>query len=1271
MSQLPPEIQANLPASQTELAILAWVDELTGLYNRRFFMRFLPVEIKKAQENKSPLSLFMIDVDKFKLINDNYGHLTGDEVLSNVANLLKQIIADKGIPIRYAGDEFAAILAGLSKSDAFSLARKIIEAAPNFTFAKDADVPVTLSIGLATFPEDAQNHESLMACADEALYLSKKEGRNRVSLYRPEKIPKLPLTCSQLIGRDKEAQRLLEKVQNLIKGEKSLTLISAPPGLGKTRLIKEIANQLSSQPVIVLKAQGDESKSLFPFYIFGEAFQNYLNEVESKPPQIEKVAFSLSYLSLKEKAGIAVEPKDIEAALIFLAKQNPLVFLVDDFHLADLSTIDFIKKVFPSQLPLLFIGTMTPDGTSTNEALGNLVSEKEQFNLEIIQLNPLTPSDVTNFVEAYFPKNTFRPSLVQGLYKASKGNPLLLEEILRLLVDNQKIVYLEEAWRAEEIDPASFTLSLDEALQKRLEHLDQEVKEILAEAAALGVKVDVPLLAKMLQKSESEIWENLDKASREGLLEETASGEHFNFNQKLLQQELYHSLSPERMEETHKKMGETLESLFPEQVQALAPLLFYHFQQAQDEQRANRYRQFLGKAAAPPVEEVPIEEKDMEKVLSLLRSLRAALTNLQLYPPTSHIITETLGLAYDSLQQIFQFTPALTISEAEKRLLINGQKIETKGKSYLEALLDLLIQLNIKSITFNSGLDKEELRGLLNLLNKLSIEKINLEEAIDQARLEHIAVNEKVYVPISEPQATGPLPPESAPIAPPEEIPTPEVTPEWAEFKGLTPTLPPNLPELAPDQILAWLSQAAVDSQLLKELGGAVDRDKLQNMFDLIREEKELPPEVLEKKQDILEKLKEVVRHREALKDLKKKIEKKVPPSVPKKQKEAVPKDLAERFATTLKVLYQKNEGEKAREALMKLVNQLPYAKPAKAQEIKEIIEASLPVFAQEDLSLIKKMGEVLLSQPSSQNLSILSSQLFILLKEGQLEIVQELFQKAKETLPPDKLENLRKSQREVIDSLVADLLSRNEEVKKQAKKVLLNMGEASLDSLISFLARAEKPDVRKPLIEIVKQIVKKSPQLLWEEILQTSSPVVLTTLLEISSELTVAPPPEASQLLLHEDPKVKAKALKALAKSQISLDTDLILALIHDPDVSVAKEAVSSLGQIDPKEAVPILKNLLSFKETPSIIQREAVQALSIQPASQAVPIIEKVFFEKKLLGRPTRPREVRLACLKALQKLGDEKALKIIEKARRDRDEEVKKAAQTLLGKQEPKST
>ncbi len=909
MSQLPPEIQANLPASPSELALLAWVDELTGLYNRRFFMRFLPIEIKKAQENKSPLSLFMIDVDKFKLINDNYGHLAGDEVLSNVANLLKQVIEEKGIPIRYAGDEFAAILTGLSKSDAFSLARKIIEAASNFTFAKDADIPVTLSIGLATFPEDAQDHKTLMACADEALYLSKKEGRNRVSLYRPEEIPKLPSTSPQLIGREKEVQRIMEKVEILKKGGGSLTLVSAPAGLGKTRLIKEIANRLSGQAVTILKAQGDEGKSLIPYYIFGEAFQNYLNETQESQPQIEKVAFSLSYLSLKKKTGLSVELRDIEAALSFLAQQSPLIFLVDDFHLADSATIDLIKKIFFSQLPLIFIGTVSPEGVSSNEALTSLISEKDQFNLETIQLNPLTPSDVTSFVENYFPKNTFRPSLVQGLYKASKGNPLLLEEILRLLVDNQKIVYLEEAWRAEEIDPASFTLSLDEALQKRLERLDQEVKEILAEAAALGVKVDVPLLAKMLQKSESEVWENLDKASREGLLEETETGERFNFNQKLLQQELYRSLSPDKKEETHKKMGETLESLFPEQIQALAPLLFYHFQKAQDTERASQYSQFLGKAA-PAVEEVPIEEKDMEKVLSLLRSLRAALTNLQLYPPTSHIITETLELAYNALQQIFQIIPALTISETEKRLLINGQKIETKGKSYLEALLDMLIQLNIRSITFHSGLDKEELRGLLNLLNKLSTEKINLEEAIDQAKLEHIAVNEKVYVPVGEMPLPGPPPSEGTPIIPLEEPFTPETRQERVGFEGAVPTLPPELLKLDPAQILNWLSQASVSSQLLKEFGGAIDREKLQAMFDLVREEKELPPEVLEKKQDVLEKLKEVVRHREALKGLKKKVEEKAPVA-PKKQKKTAPKDLAERFASTLKALYQKNEGEK------------------------------------------------------------------------------------------------------------------------------------------------------------------------------------------------------------------------------------------------------------------------------------------------------------------------------------------------------------------------
>src|SRR3989338_75000 len=93
-------------------AQLAYLDDLTGLYNRRYLTLTLPKELTKAKDNRSALSIFMIDFDDFKVINDTYGHLNGDKVLIEASGIIKKEIGQKGISIRYAGDEFTVLLYG-------------------------------------------------------------------------------------------------------------------------------------------------------------------------------------------------------------------------------------------------------------------------------------------------------------------------------------------------------------------------------------------------------------------------------------------------------------------------------------------------------------------------------------------------------------------------------------------------------------------------------------------------------------------------------------------------------------------------------------------------------------------------------------------------------------------------------------------------------------------------------------------------------------------------------------------------------------------------------------------------------------------------------------------------------------------------------------------------------------------------------------------------------------------------------------------------------
>jgi len=161
---------------------LAIRDSLTGLYVRRYFYERLKEEHRRALLTRRPLSLLMCDLDHFKSANDRYGHQAGDLILLRVAQILKES-AENAVVARYGGEEFALLLTETSKADAAKVAEKIcqhVEKAP-LTIRRE-EIRTTLSIGIATVPDDTLDLESLVQKADQALYQAKREGRNRVCL---------------------------------------------------------------------------------------------------------------------------------------------------------------------------------------------------------------------------------------------------------------------------------------------------------------------------------------------------------------------------------------------------------------------------------------------------------------------------------------------------------------------------------------------------------------------------------------------------------------------------------------------------------------------------------------------------------------------------------------------------------------------------------------------------------------------------------------------------------------------------------------------------------------------------------------------------------------------------------------------------------------------------------------------------------------------------------------------------------------------------------
>jgi two-component system, cell cycle response regulator len=168
---------------QEQMRQLAETDPLTSVYNRRALMQKLEQEMDRAARYATRLTAMMIDVDNFKQINDTYGHLVGDKVLKQLANLLKREQRSVDVLARYGGEEFVVLLPETTVAESRNFAERILRRVAGYDFGESArPVRVTISVGMASYPDDrVTDGQSLLKLADNHLYRAKVDGRNRFS----------------------------------------------------------------------------------------------------------------------------------------------------------------------------------------------------------------------------------------------------------------------------------------------------------------------------------------------------------------------------------------------------------------------------------------------------------------------------------------------------------------------------------------------------------------------------------------------------------------------------------------------------------------------------------------------------------------------------------------------------------------------------------------------------------------------------------------------------------------------------------------------------------------------------------------------------------------------------------------------------------------------------------------------------------------------------------------------------------------------------------
>ncbi len=177
--------QAAISIENARLFDQATTDGLTRLFVHRYFQFLLEQEIERSRRHDRTCSLIILDIDNFKHFNDTYGHQLGDDVLKQVAGVLSQHTRITDIAARYGGEEFVVILPETDVDEAAMVAEKIRQLVANIAIIIDKKrLGVTISLGVAAFPDHAAEKDELIRTADSALYTAKRSGKNRVSVWQ-------------------------------------------------------------------------------------------------------------------------------------------------------------------------------------------------------------------------------------------------------------------------------------------------------------------------------------------------------------------------------------------------------------------------------------------------------------------------------------------------------------------------------------------------------------------------------------------------------------------------------------------------------------------------------------------------------------------------------------------------------------------------------------------------------------------------------------------------------------------------------------------------------------------------------------------------------------------------------------------------------------------------------------------------------------------------------------------------------------------------------
>ncbi len=565
-----------------------YIDELTCLYNRQYLEEKQMQKVRALVAHGTPFSIAIVNIDHFAAINDAHGHAKGDEVLREFAQFLLRELRKSDTIIRYSGDEFVCIMSKTMHQDAEWIYRRIARACRNRQFS---GLPLTLSAGIAAFPEDGKTLPNLLKVARGALDIARQRGRDQIQVVEKKAI-QLPIKI--LVDRTNE-KRTLETAVSSDAEQVTIARVQGCVGIGKTRLVKDVLDNLTRREIIwadcSLMAGGISYHPIREAIeyrmmrrgveLFKAVPRVYRYEVAKIVPEIGETITE----EIGEKERIVDKYRLYEGIKrFFQAGDFPRTVVIDNFQWIDKASLDVVEYLVRSLARTSFVFIQRDDEVSDAvDAFMERMAAEDRFI--DIALTVFERSDVSTCLEAILGEEPSE-TLTEYVTEESAGIPYYIEEIMRDLHYNRYLVIEDGVWRFKQPHQHVLPQCLEEIALRKYRRVSKKSQDVLNIASVIGW-FDREIIQEMTALDESELADLLKTMVGVGLVK--YRGDNFEFSEEASRNAIYKECVEATKGVTlHRQIAERLEQRAGDEQRA-ARRLAYHYYHAHDTRRGVLY----------------------------------------------------------------------------------------------------------------------------------------------------------------------------------------------------------------------------------------------------------------------------------------------------------------------------------------------------------------------------------------------------------------------------------------------------------------------------------------------------------------------------------------------------------------------------------------------------------------------------------------------------------------------------------------------------------